>query len=78
MPNWFQNAKNQDSNQSRYIGTINVDVSVPMNPNFQKEQQIADLVVRKNLDQIEGNASLHSGVESNITFYNVSLNKKNG
>ena len=69
MPNWFDRNygdKRQDS--SKWLFSVEAAVEVPKTGADNEDAQIARDVLQTVLNQTEGDASLHTAVDSNIQF----------
>ena len=77
--NWYKNTKTaqqqQQNQESRYQASIIADIFVPIMDNPEQELEIAKNVLKSNLNQIEGDASLHTGINSHLNFSTQNIQK---
>ena len=63
---WFK--KSQNTNKSRYIFTILAEVDI-MDTSIEVNEDIAYEILKTRINKIEGDASVDTGIESNINFH---------
>jgi len=68
MPNWFKKIQQENIDKSRWSFSVEAFVSVPTQMDEEQEKETASGVLRKVLDQVEGDSSLHTAVDSNVSF----------
>ena len=67
MANWFKKIS-QEQPKSRWSFSVEANVWVPQLIDEEREREVADSVLRTVLKRVEGDASLHTAVDSNVQF----------
>lgn len=69
MPNWFGRnyREEQQKTQSLWLFSVEAAVRVP-ETGGEEESQTAHQVLKTVLENVEGDASLHTAIDSNIQF----------
>jgi hypothetical protein len=67
MSNWFKKIS-QEQNKARWSFSVEADVWVPEDMDEESEKQVAHKVLQTVLNQVEGDASLHTAIDSNVRF----------
>jgi hypothetical protein len=69
MPNWYNRLQqNNKRDESSWLFSVESRVSVPPNSDEETEKEMAYKVLKTVLDNIEGDASLHTAIDSNVNF----------
>jgi hypothetical protein len=73
MANWYNQLNltkliNRTKQKNRWMFHVRADVWVTPSDNPEKEQEIAETVLRKRLGKIEGDASIDTLIDADITF----------
>ena len=67
MSSWFKKIS-QEQAKSRWTFSVEVEVWVPGNMDEEAERETAEQVLDTVLSKIPGDASFHTGIDSNVRF----------
>ena len=67
MNSWFKKLS-QEQSKSRWTFSIEAEVWVPENMDEETERETAEQVLDTVLSKIPGDASMHTGIDSNVRF----------
>ena len=68
MPNWYGKLKGKGGEKARWSFSVEAQVMVPPQANMEEERETADKVLRTVLNRVEGDASMYTAIDSNVSF----------
>jgi len=70
MPNWFKRIQDVNTleDKARWLFSVEASVWVPTQIDQEEEKETAKHILSTVLNQVEGDASLHTAIESNVKF----------